>query len=67
MADSRPALTCPACFAREVDPVFLHRDRETGEYYCTKCTYIAADAKTVGRFFDDFVKHRHGIERREPV
>lgn len=68
MADACPTnapLTCPSCFAREVDPVFLNRDPEDGEYYCTKCSYVAKDADAVREFFDDFVRHRHGIVRRE--
>lgn len=68
MSSSRPAhvpLTCPACFAREVDPVFLNRDPEDGEWYCTKCTYVAADADEVRAFFDAFVRMRHGIVRCE--
>ena len=70
MADARPApafLTCPACFARELDPIPLHRDREDGSYYCTKCNYTAATAEEVAAFHDDFIFHRHGIRRREPV
>ncbi len=68
MADVHPAperLTCPACYAREVDPIFLNHDPEDGEYYCTKCSYVAKDAESVGAFFDAFVFHRHGILRRE--
>jgi hypothetical protein len=70
MAETRPApafLSCPACFARELDPIPLHRDREDGSYYCTKCSYIAATADEVAAFSDDFIRHRHGIRRQEPV
>lgn len=35
---SRP-LTCPACFAKDIDPVILQHDSRHHEYYCTKCTY----------------------------
>lgn len=69
MADPRPSapLTCPACFARETDPIFLNRDPEDGEYYCTKCVYVAPDADAVRAFFNDLVRHKHGIDRSEPV
>lgn len=60
-------MICPACFARDVEPIPLHRDREDGEYYCTKCTYVAADKETVRAFFPDFIRHRYGIERYEPL
>lgn len=60
-------LICPACFAREIDPVPLHRDRETSEHYCTKCTYVATDAAALARAIDDHIRNRHGIDRHEPV
>jgi transcription initiation factor TFIIIB Brf1 subunit/transcription initiation factor TFIIB len=53
---------CPACFCKEVDPVPLHRDRETGELYCTKCNYVAKDAAVTQQFLEDFIRHRHGID-----
>jgi len=60
-------LTCPACFAREIDPVFLKTDPEDGELYCTQCTYTAPDAATVRRFFDTFVHLKFGVVRAEPT
>ncbi len=68
MAEARTSperLTCPACHAREVDPLFLNHDPEDGEYYCTKCTYVAKDAAEVKAFFNAFAAHRHGIKRCE--
>lgn len=51
-------LLCPACFAKEIEPVFLHFDPEDQEYYCIKCCYFAKDRKMVDLFMDDFVRHK---------
>ncbi len=54
-------LICPACFAREIDPVFLHFDpEERGEYYCPHCGYVAASAQAVRDFLDDLARHKYG-------
>lgn len=68
MAETRPAhpLICPSCYAREIDPIFLHQDPEDGTYYCTKCTYVATDRAAVKAFLDDLMRHKHGIARDEP-
>lgn len=58
-------IPCPACFAREVDPIPLHKDRTNGQLYCTKCTYVAQDAEQVRSFYHAFIRHRYGIERYE--
>lgn len=60
-------IPCPACFARDVDPIPMHRDRETKELYCTKCTYVAKDKEQVRAFYHAFVQHRYGIDRYEPI
>jgi len=58
-------LICPACFAREIDPVFLLFDPDDGgEYYCQHCGYTAKTREVVREFHNDFIRHRHGIERR---
>lgn len=55
-------LICPACFAREIDPVFLHFDPEDGgELYCQHCGYTAKSREQVLAFHRDFIRHRHGI------
>lgn len=64
MADFRPSsfnpmLSCPACFAREIDPIFLRHDDRTGEYYCLKCTYVAPDEATVHAFYADLRRLRY--------
>lgn len=61
---SEKRLICPACFAREIDPVFLHFDpEEGGEYYCQHCGYTAKTREAVLSFHNDFIRHRHGIVR----
>ncbi|HAT11441.1 MAG TPA: hypothetical protein DCS97_12805 [Planctomycetes bacterium] len=68
--DQPPAkpLICPACFAREIDPVFLHHDPEDGgEWYCIHCSYTARSADEVRAFLDGWVRMRHGVDRRQPV
>ena len=55
-------MICPACFAREIDPVFLHFDPEDGgEFYCQQCGYTAKTPDQVLTFQRDFIRHRHGI------
>ncbi|MDQ8199425.1 hypothetical protein QEH56_14760 [Pelagicoccus enzymogenes] len=53
------AITCPACFAKEIDPVFLRRDPTNSELYCLKCSYTAASDSVVKEFFDSLKKHRY--------
>ena len=61
-APAKP-LICPACFAREIDPVMLHFDPDDGgELYCQHCGYTAPDRDTVTAFFRDFLGHRHGVD-----
>lgn len=55
------ALTCPACFAREIDPIFLRYDQQDAEYYCLKCTYFASDQATVYAFYTAIRKLRYRI------
>lgn len=64
--NSSPKLTCPACFAREIDPVFLRHDpEEGGEYYCQHCGYTAKTRGEVENFLNVFVLLRHGIDRQD--
>lgn len=66
MPDNLPSdqkLICPACFARDIDPIMLRRDPDNGEYYCIFCSYVAADKPAVVRFMQDLVKHKYGIDR----
>ncbi len=68
MSDDLPSdakLICPACFARDVDPVMLRRDPDNGEYYCIFCSYVASDKAAVVSFMQDLVKHKYGIVRKE--
>lgn len=61
---SKP-LICPACFAREIDPVFLHFDAEDGgEFYCQHCGYTAKTREQALAFLHDFVAHRHPFRSR---
>ncbi len=68
MPDNPPPqkpLICPACFAREIDPVFLNFDPEDGgEYYCIHCSYTAKSRESVEAFLRDHIRHRHGIHTR---
>ena len=58
---------CPACFAREIDPVFLHFDPEDGgEFYCQQCGYSAKTGAEVEEFFDEIIWRRYRIRRRRP-
>lgn len=57
-------LICPACFAREIDPVMLHFDEEESEYYCQHCGYTAPSAQVVQTFIESFILCRHGIDIR---
>ena len=66
MPDDLPSdakLICPACFARDVDPVMLRRDPDNGEYYCIFCSYVAEDKPAVVSFMKDLVQHKYGIDR----
>lgn len=56
-------LICPACFARDIDPVFLRRDPENGEYYSIFCAYTAPDKPAVVAFMHNLVQHKYGIDR----
>ncbi len=58
---SKP-LICPACFAREIDPVFLHFDPEDGgEFYCQHCGYTAKTRGEVAAFHRAFIRHRYRL------
>lgn len=68
MPANKPALKpliCPACFAREIDPVMLNFDPDDGgEYYCTHCGYTAKSREQVNEFLLEFQRLRHGITLR---
>lgn len=60
-------LICPACFAREIDPVFLHFDDEEGEFYCQHCGYTVTSAQEAQEFLEAFIRFRHGIDVSRPA
>lgn len=66
MSDDLPPdhkLICPACFAREIEPLFLRKDPENGEYYCQGCVYVAADKQEVVDFMQNFIWQKYRIQR----
>lgn len=54
---------CPACFAHDIDPVFLKVDTENGEHYCQKCTYVAKSREQAQAFLNHWIQDRYGINR----
>lgn len=40
---------CPVCFMREID-VWLQTDKQTGDFYCVKCSYRGDRAHTFERY-----------------
>jgi hypothetical protein len=66
MSDDLPPdanLICPACFAREIEPLFLRKDPENGEYYCQSCAYVAPDKQEVVTFLQEVVWRKYRIRR----
>ena len=53
-------LTCPACFAKDIDPVILHFDEHHREYYCMKCTYTGTKAE-VFEFYHQLQAKRYRV------
>jgi hypothetical protein len=55
------AIICPACFARDIDPIRLHFDARDGEYYCVKCCYHGTEDQARA-FLRSLQQQRYGID-----
>ncbi len=54
---------CPACFAKEIDPIMLHYDEQDREYYCVHCCY-SGTREEVEAFGRDHLRHKYGVNFR---
>ncbi len=56
-------MICPSCFAKDIDPIFLQRDRRDGEAYCLKCDYVASPEEAA-RFLRELQRMKYGVAYR---